>query len=252
MNRATNAYRQTQVTTTSQGEVLLMLYDGAISFLSQAKERIDAKDPAGKGNLISKTLDIINELDSTLNLERGGSLSENLHNLYFFCNKHLLLANLRMNKDMIDEVIKILVGLRSAYAAIQDLPEAKAAGLEAAASQHAKSTSTNRPSNVGTGTNSQTSPNRGLSMYAQNTGSTVNIAQNIVAGRLQSNIPNEHIDNQISAQKNLTPIEQKHNPEPNLQAKGEENSTTELAQSNLTTVPLHKTNLYKKFASGNL
>lgn len=138
MHRATSAYIKTRVSTTSQGEVLLILYDGAINFLTQAKERILAKDPAGKGILISKALDILNELDSTLNPERGGKITENLHNLYTFCNNHLLKANIRMSTEMVDEVINILAGLRSAYAAIIDLPEAQAAGMEAAANQHAK------------------------------------------------------------------------------------------------------------------
>jgi len=35
MNRATNAYFQTQTATTSQGEILVLLYDGAIRFLSR-------------------------------------------------------------------------------------------------------------------------------------------------------------------------------------------------------------------------
>ena len=78
MHRAVNTYFQTQMTTTTQGDVLLSLYDAAIRFLTEAKERIDAKDPAGKGNLISKTLDIIAELDGTLNIEKGKDLAQNL------------------------------------------------------------------------------------------------------------------------------------------------------------------------------
>ena len=173
MHRATSAYIQTSVSTTSQGEVLLILYDGAIKFLGQAKERIEAKDPAGKGILISKALDILNELDSTLNPERGGKIAENLHNLYTFCNNHLLKANIRMSTEMVDEVINILSGLRSAYASIIDLPEAQAAGMEAAANQHTKANTIQR-SGIGTAS-SGTAPlpatasatAKGLNLYAK-------------------------------------------------------------------------------------
>ena len=123
MQKGIQSYFQTKVTTTSRGDVLIMLYDGAIKFLQQAKEKIIAKDPAAKGILISKALDIINELDSTLNAEKGGDLVENLHNLYFFCNARLLMANLKMDATLIDQVIKILTGLRAAYAEINTQAE---------------------------------------------------------------------------------------------------------------------------------
>lgn len=135
MQKAAHAYLQTQVTTTTQGELLLLLYDGAIKFLNQAKEKIAERDYAGKGILISKALDIVNELDGSLNLEKGGELAENLHKLYFYCSTRLLNANLKMDVTFIDEVIKILSGLRAAYGQIVNTPEAMAVGASMAASR---------------------------------------------------------------------------------------------------------------------
>ncbi len=116
MLKAAQAYFQTQVNTTSQGQLLLMLYDGAIKFLRQAKERMQERDYANKGILISKAIDVISELDSSLNIQRGGDIAQNLHNLYFFCNTRLLQANMKMDQGLLDEVIKILGGLREAFA----------------------------------------------------------------------------------------------------------------------------------------
>lgn len=115
--KALNAYFQTQVNTTSQGELLLMLYDGALKFLKLAKQKIEEKDYAGKGMLISKAIDVISELDNSLNTQ-GGEITQNLHNLYFFCNTRLLKANLKMDTTFIDEVVTILTGLRDAFAQI--------------------------------------------------------------------------------------------------------------------------------------
>ena len=134
MRQAARVYMETQVTTTSQGQVLIMLYDGAIKFLTQAKAHIRAKDYVKKGILISNAIDIINELASSLNSEKGGDLAANLNQLYFYCNKRLFMANSRMDIAPIDEVIKILGGIRSAYAQIIDTPEAIAAMEQAAAS----------------------------------------------------------------------------------------------------------------------
>ena len=109
---------QTQVTTTTPGHIVIMLYDGAITFLEQAKEEIEAKNVAKKGILISQALDIIAELDGSLNNEKGGEIAQNLHRLYMYCNTRLLRANLKMDTAIIDEVIGILSSFRSAFAEI--------------------------------------------------------------------------------------------------------------------------------------
>lgn len=127
MNKAANAYFKTNVSTTDQGHLLLMLYDGALKFLARAREKIEAKDYAAKGILISKVIDIITELSGSLNMEKGGSLATNLNNLYLLCTARLLQANLKMDLKALDSVVKILEGLRSAYAEILNRPEAKSA-----------------------------------------------------------------------------------------------------------------------------
>lgn len=130
MNKAANAYFQTKVSTTDQGQLLIMLYDGALRYLGQARDKILAKDYAAKGVLISKVIDIINELSASLNLEKGGSLATNLNNLYILCTARLLQANLKMNVESLDSVVSILSGLRGAYAQIVETPEAKAAAAQ--------------------------------------------------------------------------------------------------------------------------
>ena len=132
MNKAANAYFQTKVSTTDQGQLLLMLYDGALRYLQQARDKRLAKDFAGKGILISKVIDIVNELSASLNMEKGGSLATNLNNLYILCTARLLQANLKMNIESLDSVVQILSGLRGAYAQIIETPEARKAAAEIA------------------------------------------------------------------------------------------------------------------------
>ncbi|MBF0482845.1 MAG: flagellar export chaperone FliS, partial [Desulfovibrionaceae bacterium] len=115
MSKAANSYLQTQVATTTPGELLILLYDACVKNLRQAQERIRERDVKAKGMLISKAIDIISELQSSLNAQKGGSLAVNLHKLYFYCNTKLLQANLKMDTAVIDEVIKIISGIRDAY-----------------------------------------------------------------------------------------------------------------------------------------
>lgn len=125
MNKAAQAYFQTKVGTTDQGQLLLMLYDGALQFIQQARTKMIANDYAGKGILISKVIDIINELAASLNMDKGGSLAVNLNNLYLLCTARLLRANLKMDMDSLNSVESILSGLRGAYAQIIETPEAR-------------------------------------------------------------------------------------------------------------------------------
>ncbi|EFL52921.1 flagellar protein FliS [Solidesulfovibrio fructosivorans JJ]] len=115
MQAAARSYFQTQVATTTQGDLLIMLFDAALKFLSQAKEKIAEKNYAQKGILISKVLDILSELQGSLNAQKGGDLADRLQKLYFFCSARLLAANLKMDVAKIDEVVTILTGLREAF-----------------------------------------------------------------------------------------------------------------------------------------
>ncbi|SOB60941.1 Flagellar protein FliS [Pseudodesulfovibrio profundus] len=127
MANPARAYLATQVETTTQGELLIMLYEAAIKFLKRAKVEIDNKDYAKKGVYISKAMAIIHELSESLNKEKGGEITPKLGSLYQFCTSHLIKANIRMNKKMIDDVIKILEGICSAYAEIVPVMDGKAA-----------------------------------------------------------------------------------------------------------------------------
>jgi flagellar protein FliS len=145
MQKAAQAYLSTQIHTTSKGELLLMLYDAAINFMKQAKVKIDEKDYAAKGILISKAIEVISELASSMNKEKGGELAENLSKLYIFCNTRLLQANLKMDTEKLDEVIKIIDGIASAYREIIPTEEAQAAvPLQTAATANSGTTNVNR------------------------------------------------------------------------------------------------------------
>lgn len=118
MLKAAKAYLSTQVSTATQGDVLLMLYDTAIKHLKLAKEKMAERDFAGKGMLITKAIEIVSELHECLNKERGGEVAKNLSQVYFFCNTKLLQANMEMNPDKLDDVVGILSGLRQAFSQI--------------------------------------------------------------------------------------------------------------------------------------
>ena len=163
MQNAAHAYRQTQIGTTGQGEIVVMLYDGALRFLAQAREKMENRDYTAKGIFISRALEVIHELDGSLNLDGGGNLAQNLHNLYFLCSTRLLQVNLKLDFALLDSVVDTLSGLRNAFAQILSVPEAQAVSARIEA-KNATHNGTPRPLSVPP---SAPSPRSAVSLYAR-------------------------------------------------------------------------------------
>ncbi len=109
-------YAAVKVTTASPGQILVMLYDGLLRFLREARAAIDAKAPAKVGERISRALKIIENLLSSLDPKHSPLLCERLQGLYVFCMQHLVRANIEQSGEKIDDVIRLLSPLRDAWA----------------------------------------------------------------------------------------------------------------------------------------
>jgi flagellar protein FliS len=118
MKNGLAAYQDTTVTTQSKGRLIVMLYEGAIKFLKQAINQIEADNPEAKGQYISKAIDILFELNAVLDMEAGGEVAMNLRSLYLFMGRHLTEANIKQDTKKIEEVIKLLEELNKGWKAI--------------------------------------------------------------------------------------------------------------------------------------
>jgi flagellar protein FliS len=95
--------------------LIVMLYDGAITALRKAQGEIARNNYIEKGKLIGKGLDIINGLDTVLNLEKGGEVTANLRELYTYMKHRLGVANLKNDAEILGEVIRLLEDLHDAW-----------------------------------------------------------------------------------------------------------------------------------------
>ena len=108
-------YGVVKVTTCSAGQLLVMLYDGLLRFLSEAEVAMGARDPAKAGARIGRSLAILEQLLFGLNREALPSLCDKLAPLYEFCSARITLANLHQDPTKIADVIRILTPLRDAW-----------------------------------------------------------------------------------------------------------------------------------------
>lgn len=108
-------YKNTKVETANQEKLLIMLYNGAIKFIKQAKEGIQEQDYELVNNKLNRSQAIITELRTTLDEEQGGEIAQNLDALYEYMNRRLVQANVNKELEPIDEVLSMLRELKETW-----------------------------------------------------------------------------------------------------------------------------------------
>jgi flagellar protein FliS len=129
--KAYQAYKNAATTTASPGQLVLMLYDGALRFLEQAKKGFEYEDPLEFNetinNNILKAQAIINELNLCLDIKNGGELAQHMRRIYLYCDDRLLYANIHKDINLLNDVIKRLEILRNAWAEMLSVRESNGA-----------------------------------------------------------------------------------------------------------------------------
>lgn len=116
--RALSTYRQTHVQSRTPLELVVMLYDGALTFLARARDAVDRGDISARCEASNRALAIIGELKSTLNLERGGEVARQLDEIYGYVNGCILRAASENTVAPLDDARRVLTTLRDAWATV--------------------------------------------------------------------------------------------------------------------------------------
>ena len=135
MNAYSNNYRNNQIMTASPEQLLIMLYDGAIRFVRQAKLAIEDGRTADKAIAISKALAIITEFSNTLDYEVGGEIALDLSQLYDFLIRELSAVNARGDASRLGPIERVLLDLREGFAGAVEANRSGIAKPEPAVSQ---------------------------------------------------------------------------------------------------------------------
>lgn len=107
---------ESAVMSASPHQLIVMLFDGTKSALVRARILLEQNDVVGKGNALSKAIDIItNGLKLGLDMEKGGELAENLADLYDYMVRRLLHANINNDLQAIMEVEALLDNIADAW-----------------------------------------------------------------------------------------------------------------------------------------
>lgn len=115
MNSPYNIYKANQVNTTSKERLVLMVYDGAVKYLTKAVAAIDDHDYQQAHAHLVRSQDIILALMSGLNMQ-AGDISNNLFNLYEYMHRQLVEANIKKDKELVERVLGMVSDLRDTWA----------------------------------------------------------------------------------------------------------------------------------------
>ena len=124
------SYKTISLETAPPGQLVLMLFDGAIKFLERAKLGFGIEDPAEMNetvhNNITRAQDIINELNSTLDMDQGGEVAVVLRDLYVYLDNRLFESNIRKELEGVQEVIDRLSTVQAGWSEMLELESAVA------------------------------------------------------------------------------------------------------------------------------
>ncbi len=143
--KGANAYAnvgiETGVAAATPHKLIVMLFDGALVAVTTALGHMRAKNIAAKGQSISKAIMIIDSgLRASLDKKVGGQIAASLDSLYEYMSNRLLVANLKNQPEILEEVHRLLTDLKGAWVEIGNTSSASDAPAALATSPRAAAT----------------------------------------------------------------------------------------------------------------
>lgn len=116
-----NQYLDNTVHSASPEQLMLMLYDGAIRFISLGIQAIENGQIDKRAYYINKTSAIVSEFSATLDHSMNAKLADDLDSLYAYMLRRMMAANLKNDTAPLIEVKKMLADLRATWAQAIDI-----------------------------------------------------------------------------------------------------------------------------------
>lgn len=118
-NQGYAAYANNKVMTASPAELTLMLYEGAIKFANLAIAGIEENDIMKAHKNIIKVQNIIQEFQATLNHKYP--VAEDFDAVYYYLLRRLREANVKKDKEIMEEVLGHLRTMRDTWKEVMKL-----------------------------------------------------------------------------------------------------------------------------------
>lgn len=119
INQGYAAYQNNRIMTASPAELTLMLYEGAIKFCNIAIMAVEERNIEKAHSNIMKVEHIIEEFQATLNHKYP--VAKDFENVYNYIMQRLVEANMKKDKDILEEVLEHLHTMRDTWKEVMHL-----------------------------------------------------------------------------------------------------------------------------------
>lgn len=109
------AYVEGSVFSSDPVRLVVALYEGACDAARQARECLESGDIWGRAKAVSKAVNILTELLTSLDHSKGGEISVNLARLYNYMQRKLMEGHAKKSASAFEEVENLLKTLLKAW-----------------------------------------------------------------------------------------------------------------------------------------
>ncbi len=107
---------ETSISGASPHQLIKLLLNGYFEALSEGKGAMVHKNHEAKGKAIGRAIRIVDEgLKASLDLNAGGEIARNLHDLYGYICIRLSQANLHNDEEALDECVNLMKPVQQAW-----------------------------------------------------------------------------------------------------------------------------------------
>lgn len=110
------AYRENAVLSASPEQLVVLLYEHLIINLKKAARHMQERNFEGKAEALSRANDIVLELLSSLDFEKGGEISSRLASLYGFFTREIATVGRTMDTARVAQLVEMAEELRGSWA----------------------------------------------------------------------------------------------------------------------------------------
>jgi flagellar protein FliS len=116
---AHDTYLEERILSADPVELVHLLYQAAITAAGDARRHLADGEILARARSISKACDILLELTTSLDYDRGGDMSVRLAQLYGYMHRRLVEANFRQSDEPLAEVAGLLATLMEAWETVR-------------------------------------------------------------------------------------------------------------------------------------
>ncbi len=114
------SYREAEIRGASSVECTIMLYDMAIADLRKAIECLGQGDIEGRTNALVHSLQVLEQLQGTLQMESGGAAAKHLYGFYSLARAKILEGQMKCRGRLLEEILEAMQRVQAMWKEVRE------------------------------------------------------------------------------------------------------------------------------------